>query len=286
MTDICCIGHITKDKIITPAGETNLPGGTAYYFARGMQAVCRGEVSYSVLTAMADDDSQVVRDMQADGIDVKCLPSAATLFFENKYGADFNGREQRVLSIANPFTLDDIKDVDARYVVFGSLLAHDFPVEAYAMLHGRSQVVVDVQGYLREVRQDKVYPVEWADKHRVLPFVDVLKVNEFEMEVLTGTDDPRKAALRLAEWGVREVLLTFGSFGSLIYDASSQQFFDIPAYPPRRLVDATGCGDTYVTGYVFKRAQGASIAEAGDFAARVSSLKLENSGPLTQYLYI
>ena len=89
------------------------------------------------------------------------------------------------------------------------------------------------------------------------------------MEVLTGSADPREAALRLAGWGVKEVLLTFGSFGSLIYDATERRFYDIPAYSPLTLVDAT----------VFKRAQGATIEESGHFAAAVSTLKLQDKGP-------
>ena len=33
---ICCIGHITRDKIITPDATTYLNGGTSYYFAHGI----------------------------------------------------------------------------------------------------------------------------------------------------------------------------------------------------------------------------------------------------------
>ena len=36
MNDICCIGHITLDKIITPKQTTYMPGGTSYYFSHGI----------------------------------------------------------------------------------------------------------------------------------------------------------------------------------------------------------------------------------------------------------
>lgn len=36
MNKICCIGHITHDKIITPNTEVDMPGGTSYYFAHAM----------------------------------------------------------------------------------------------------------------------------------------------------------------------------------------------------------------------------------------------------------
>jgi len=281
MYDILCIGHITKDCIITPQLTAYQAGGTAWYVSKGIAALNKQHsVSYALLTAMAEADQAPVEELQAQGIEVICHPSKETLFFENKYGENFNNRTQRVLSQADPFTLEQIKQVEARYTILGSLLANDFPIEAFAYLHEHSCLVVDVQGYLREVRGEQVHAVDWNDKLEVLKYVDVLKVNEYEMEVLTGESDPRKAALQLAAWGVREVLLTFGSYGSLIYDSATKQFFDIPAVAPKQLVDATGCGDTYVMGYIFKRAQGASMEEAGNFAAQVSSKKLEATGPL------
>jgi sugar/nucleoside kinase (ribokinase family) len=77
--------------------------------------------------------------------------------------------------------------------------------------------------------------------------------------------------------GVKEVLLTFGSMGSIIYDGST--FHKIPAYIPKEVVNATGAGDTYMTGYLYKRAKGASIEEAGRFAAAMTTLKIEGIGP-------
>ena len=50
----------------------------------------------------------------------------------------------------------------------------------------------------------------------------------------------------------------------------------------RAVVDATGCGDTYSTGYLYKRASGEGIYESGQFAAAMSTLKLEHSGPFNK----
>jgi sugar/nucleoside kinase (ribokinase family) len=90
-------------------------------------------------------------------------------------------------------------------------------------------------------------------------------------------DDPYVAAKQIHEWGVREVIITLGGGGSVIY--ADGQFFETPAYPPSRLVDATGCGDTYSAGYLYARAKGMSYAESGQFAAAMCTLKLEHTGP-------
>ena len=275
--DIICIGHITKDKIVTPKAEIYMPGGSSFYFSYGINHLDNKNLSYRLLTSLAEEDMQAVHDMRAAGIQVDVIPSRHTVYFENIYEADQNVRHQRVRAKADPFTIESVKDVKARYIVLGSLLADDFPLEVIQYLSTRGTLVVDAQGYLREVRGEKVYAIDWKEKREALKYIDILKVNEYEAEVLTGTAHLHKAAETLASWGVKEVLLTQGSFGSTLL--ADGQFYDIPAYEPLNVVDATGCGDTFVMGYVYKRAQGANVDEAGHFAAAVSTLKLEASGP-------
>ena len=275
--DIICIGHITKDKIVTPKAEIYMPGGSSFYFSYGINHLGNKNLSYRLRTSLAEEDMQAVHDMRAAGIQVDVIPSRHTVYFENIYEADQNVRHQRVRAKADPFTIESVKDVKARYIVLGSLLADDFPLEVIQYLSTRGTLVVDAQGYLREVRGEKVYAIDWKEKREALKYIDILKVNEYEAEVLTGTAHLHKAAKTLASWGVKEVLLTQGSFGSTLL--ADGQFYDIPAYEPLNVVDATGCGDTFVMGYVYKRAQGASVDEAGHFAAAVSTLKLEASGP-------
>ena len=110
-----------------------------------------------------------------------------------------------------------------------------------------------------------------------LKYIHILKANEAEMEVLTGCSEPHEAALLIADWGVKEVLLTLGDKGSLIY--AQGEFHEIPAYPALQITDATGCGDTYMVGYLYMRNKGASHREAGCFAAAMCTIKLQSHGP-------
>lgn len=287
MREIICIGHITHDHIVTPDIDLHIPGGTAWYFAWGMQALADTDSNpsspYRLITAVGEDDMPAVQQLREAGVRVEVLPSPATVYFENKYGANMNNRQQRVLSKAAPFTWDRLEPllqgVDRPYFILGSLLADDFPLDVIRHLHQIGKVVVDVQGYLREVVGEEVRATDWPDKQEALQYVDVLKTNEYEMDVLTGESDPVKAVHKLGQWGVGEVLLTLGDLGSVIYRRKENTTTRIEAFPPRKLVDATGCGDTYTMAYVYRRTQGASIAEAGRFAAAVASLKLEHSGP-------
>lgn len=278
MNYICCIGHITLDKIVTPKQTIYMPGGTSYYYSHGMSHL-KDFKHYKLVTSLAESEMKAVEDIRAKGIEVQVIPSRKTVYFENVYGENQNNRTQRVLAKADPFTIEGLQQVEANIYHLGSLLSDDFSLEVIKYLSTKGRLSVDAQGYLREVRGEKVYAVDWEDKIEALKYIDILKVNEHEMEVLTGYNVPELAALKLAEWGVKEVLITLGSLGSLIY--AENKFHHIPAYPPKEIVDATGCGDTYMAGYLYMRNKGASYEEAGCFAAAMSTLKLEHSGPFS-----
>lgn len=276
MKDICCIGHITKDKIITPRQTVYMAGGTSFYFSYAFSHLPQN-VSFLLVTKLGEGEMKSVEDMRQAGIDVKVYPSSHTVYFENKYGDNQNDRTQRVLERADPFTVDEMREVNAGVYHLGSLLSDDFSTEVVKYLSTKGRISIDAQGYLREVRGEKVYPIDWAEKLEILAHTDIIKVNEHEMEVITGFTDPRAAAKCLAEWGVKEVCVTLGSEGSIIL--AEGKFYDIPAYEPKEIVDATGCGDTYSAGYLWCRAQGMGFEESGKFAAAMCTLKLEHSGP-------
>lgn len=277
--DILCIGHITHDRIITPAlpQGVDCAGGTAFYVAWAMQHLPH-DVSFGVITATGDDLEHEVEKLRQAGIDITNFNSPASVYFENSYGRNMNNRRQRVMSKASPFTIEKLSQAEAEVFHLGTLLQDDFSPEVVEYLASKGRVCVDVQGYLREVRGQRVYAVDWPDKLRVLKHTDILKVNEHEIDVLTdGERDLQRAARLIAKWGVREVLVTLGSYGSIIYDGD--RFYEIPGYAPHQVVDATGCGDTYAAGYLYARARGASCEEAGRLAAAMCTLKLEHTGP-------
>ena len=44
--EICCIGHITLDKVVTPKATVFMPGGTSFYFSN---AVANMDVRYALV---------------------------------------------------------------------------------------------------------------------------------------------------------------------------------------------------------------------------------------------
>ena len=276
MYDICCIGHITLDKVVTPRAVAHMAGGTSFYFS---SAIRNMDVSYTLVTSLAESEMHVVEALRAKGTEVHASTCAHTVYFENIYSGNQDHRTQRVLQKADPFTVEQLLDIDANIFHLGPLLADDIPVELIRELSSRGKVSLDAQGYLRKVEDKNVIPVDWPAKKEALQYIDILKVNEHELEALTGLTDIKKGAEVLADWGVKEVVVTLGSMGSVIY--AEGLFYNVPAYIPTAVVDATGCGDTYMAGYLYQRTKGALYQEAGEFAAAMASFKIESSGPFT-----
>lgn len=120
MVDICSIGHITRDKIVTPDKTVYMAGGTSFYMTYGISHLPR-KVSYQLVTKVGEESQEDIEKIKKLGLDVVCYPSRHTVFFENIYGKDFNGRTQKVRAKADPFTIEDVKPLEAK--VFQSRLA-------------------------------------------------------------------------------------------------------------------------------------------------------------------
>lgn len=113
-----------------------------------------------------------------------------------------------------------------------------------------------------------------------LPLVDILTPNETEASVLSGievtdSDSARQAARKIAELGARQIIITMGSRGALLFDG--QQFQHIPSFKALS-VDTTGAGDAFNGAFVAALAAGQSAVQAATFASAFASLAVEREG--------
>ena len=274
MYDICCIGHLTHDKIITPTHTVDMAGGTSFYFSHAIRQM---PVQYHLVTALAKEDYAFVEALIQAGVSTTVLSSTHTVYFENIYPDQSDHREQKVLFTADPFQLTDIAHLQSSIFHLGPLLAEDISPALIQLLATKGTVSLDAQGYLRKVMNQEVVATTWDQKNEVLPYINILKANETEAEKLTGLSNHYDAAKSLADFGVKEVVITLGSKGSLIY--AEGNFYEVPAMPPTTIVDATGCGDTYMAGYLYQRFQQVNYYNAGLFGAAMASMKIAASGP-------
>ena len=278
MLDVCVIGHVTRDRIRAgPGAAKNATGGAASYTAIALR---RLGLEVGVITKVAAGDRRaLLAGFEREGIHVACAKSRATTTFELSYpAADPESRQLRVAAVADPFDAGDLAGLEAKAVHVAPLMGQDVDAAFLECVSQKSELVsLGVQGLVRQERGAEVVACDWKQKRAGLACVDILMADLEEAQILSGAKDPAEAAARLVELGPREVVVTDASRGSLV--RAEGRVFRIPALPPAKLVDATGCGDTYAAGYLRERLAGAGPEQAGRFGAAVAALKLARRGP-------
>ena len=276
MHDVWVIGHVTVDRLATPAGWLECAGGTATYFSLAL-ARLGGDVA--VLTRMAREDAERLLAGERElGIEVVCSDSPKTTEFENRYlDDDRDRRVQRVGAVALPFVPADLGDLRAHLFHLGPLTHDDISPEFLEAVAKRGRVSLDVQGLVRRIVRGGVELADWPEKERGLAGVSIVKADEDEARVLTGESDPLRSARRIASWGPEEVLVTLAGRGSVVWHGG--ELHHVEAVATERPVDPTGCGDTFMAGYVFARLGGRDVVSAARFGSAAAALKLRHVGP-------
>lgn len=266
---IAVIGPVTKDMIVIGKNKKEQIGGTAFY--SGIALANLG-IKTKIFTKLSVKDKSLLSNMKHKNIELFPYFCKSTTCFRNIYLGD--ERQQFVDSISAPFSVKDVKGAgNCRFVHLGPLTKGDIPLSVIKYLKSLGLTIsLDVQGYLRRIRNKKISLMKWKDKEKFLKYVDILKADKKEAKVLTGKDE-RLAAMTLAAMGPAEAIITDGEHGSLIY--SQNRYYRIPAFSPGVTKDVTGCGDTYMAAYLAKRMQSSDLKECGLFAARCATAKIE-----------
>ncbi len=278
MFDVCIIGHVTRDIIRLSSRDSNeMPGGVSYYAGMALQSL--GLETAVISKAAKKDADEIMAKLERIGVRTYCSATEATTVFENDYSSDeIKIRKQRVRSVAHAFDSSDLGRLRARIFHLGPLTNGEMSVGFLKAVSQRAgRVFLDVQGFVRRIEHGEICLVDWRDKRKGLVHVDFLKANLPEARILSGEEDPERAARALADLGPTEVVVTLGGEGSLLLAAGSA--YRIPAFRPWAIVDPTGCGDSYSAGYIYCRLQSDDVEAAGRFGAALATLKLQCHGP-------
>lgn len=277
--DVVFVGHYTRDTIVSAAGTRVVDGGAFNY---GAHVAGRMGLRVAAVTRLAREHFPVVEELRRLGVVVFAHATPASTCLRIEYPtSDVDRRIITVASSAGPFMPQDVRGLRARaFVVGASVRGEVGPAVIEELAGGTALVAVDVQGFVRVVRNGRLVYDPWPEMQAVLAHVDVLKADAVEAEMLTGKADIRAAAQVLADFGPAEIVLTHRD-GVLVHAGGR---FHEASFFPRELVGRSGRGDTCIAAYVARRLaagqpQTGSPAEATVWAAVVTSLKMEGEGP-------
>ena len=275
--DIAVLGPVPHDHITTWRGEVIEKFGGVLYTAASLSSLV-GEGSRIVpVTHVRKSDRESVRGLLAGlpHVDTRHVSSEAdrgdviTLFYTHH-----NQRVERQTGCMNPITpedLDGLMGVDA----FVCVPITDFEVPLVTLRHIRANsdavIVFDAHGPTNTCTRSGERALKfWIERDLWLPCIDILKMNRDEASCcwFAGEHDPEqlrhigelpmdelpKLAAHCLARGVRALCVTLDEHGCAVYfnDADGRlREHVIRRVPVERVVDTTGCGDSFAGGLAY-----------------------------------
>lgn len=273
--DTLIIGPVSLDQNIDFEGREYHEVGGA--IVQSGYAASRIGHKTALFTKLNPLDADLEKTFETSGADLFWKQSEKTTSIRNRYfTADKETRECKAISVCDPFQLEELPEVTTRVYHLAGLIYGDFSSDLIKALHGREgKVAVDVQCLLRHAESDgSMVFYDWPDKETHLQYIDFLKTDAAEAQILTGESDRIEAAKKLHKWGAKEIMITHNT-EVLIYNGSETYTCPIRA---RNLSGRTGRGDTCFSGYITERLT-KNIPDALLYATALVSLKMETVGP-------
>ena len=279
MFDVCVIGQIVKDYNYLK-GKKYPPkisaGGTGYYSTYTYYNL---GLKTAVVTSFNKNDKYLL-SRQFENIKIINNNNATSTEFRNYYRfGDKNYRKQEATYNNRPVKN---KIPKAKIYHFGPLVPNDINYILYNKIKKRKGLkILDVQGLTRDIKNQIIINQINPSIKKLLKGFDVLKCDTRELFLIKDYKKKESIVNYLFDLGISEIIVTKGFFGSTIY-SKDKDITVIPPFIPNKIVDTTGCGDTYAAIYAFARYKGYSIYHAGLLASAGSGIKTEKTGLLTK----
>ena len=107
-------------------------------------------------------------------------------------------------------------------------------------------------------------------------YISLITPNQTESALLSGVEDNLDAAVeRLMQLGVKDVVVTLGSKGSLVISEGAKTL--VPSLKVKA-VDTTAAGDTFCGALCVALSEGCSLVDAAGFATKASALTVQKMG--------
>ena len=262
MVDLAVLGNVSIDVI---DGGRPQVGGGPYHCGQGLRLLERR--AHVVAKCAPDDRALVVPPLASLGLQLTMVDAERTAAFALSYEGEVRTTELR--AVGDPWTPDDLTAIGAaEWVHVAPLVQSDFPAETMEALAVGRKVSYDGQGLVRCAELGRVRFDDAFDPD-VLRNVSFLKLAEEEASVILR-DVNERSVERL---GVPEVVVTYGSRGSVVYAGGDTT--PVPCHPIQG-VDLTGCGDVFGVGYLAARSDGLGPVAAARRATALVALLLTN----------
>lgn len=260
---VIVVGSTTIDTIILPKTKTLKIGGVTTYAGFTFQYIGLGT---TVLSNIAKEDSYIFDFFAQNNIQFINGDTKTTTKFTNNYSID--KRMQKMPTCASPIQSGYVKPAISAYNIFhfGPLHPKDVEIAMFKLAFRHKKIIsLDLQGYVRKIYNGDVKSHTSPKLNAVLPYVDFIKAEENELDLLLR--DLNLTLKKLIDiYKIKECVVTCGANGGYIVNSNLKTKFD--AYPVYEVYDTTGAGDVFFAAFLAARLlKKKSIKDSCAFAA-------------------
>ena len=286
MKNICVIGSLNMDLVVNvdtmpKPGQTiigsnfkEVPGGKG---ANQAVAMARLNGNVSMIGKVGEDGfgQTLINSLKNDKVDTTYIQTAKGATGVALITVDKNAQNSIVVSPGANFEVKE-DDIDNNIEAIKNsdivVLQLETPLNTikYALNKAKELNKYTILNPAPAVKLDD----------EIIKNDDLLTPNETELEIISGVsieteEDIQKAAQIMIEKGVKELIVTLGSKGSLYINKEKSMFKK--AYKVEA-VDTTAAGDSYTGALAVALSQDKCIEDAMDFASKVGALSVLKEG--------
>jgi hypothetical protein len=274
---VAITGPVCKDIIIIDNEIVREGvGGSIYYEAKTLHAF---EVEIKTFgTYDIKDDEWIKKDFE--GMNLVPLYGPGTITHKLSYSKQNPDVRETLVPEYGPNSfplesklLEELKSFD--YIFLGPLYYENLSHEFFERMKG-SNLVLNNFGLFTSHKNGAIFREKPENLLLAAPFLKYLFLDEEEAKFGAQKDNIEEAAKHFLSLGTKVVTITRGSKGSTVF--TPDQKYEIPAYPPKNLIDPTGAGDTYLAAFIYATTLFNDIQKQGEFAAMTATMAIEKNG--------
>ena len=241
---VLVVGSVAYDTITTPAAsrEDSL-GGSATYFSVGISNFA----PVSLVAVIGDDfQEQHIELLRSRGVDVSGLKreQGETFRWAGEYfSADLNARTtlDTQLNVFAEFSPSLSAEQRSSPYLFLANIDPELQLDVLEQMERRPDLVaLDSMNFWIDGKRDAL--------NKVVANADVLFMDEGEARDFACEGNLVTAARKIMTMGPSALVIKQGAHGVLVF--SGDTVFSAPAFPLDHVVDPTGAGDTFASGFI------------------------------------
>lgn len=260
---VCVVGTIVYDHIFAFKGEEIKAWGGIFYNIIGFANIFDKESNIYPVSKVGEGHLRELNNILAPYKNIDTTGITISPEGTNEDLTHYVTRDRRIETTKlriKPIKYQDVEEyLNADVILFNFISGVDIPLDTIREVRERSKAIIfmDVHNKAFGIDTDgQRFPRPWKEWKEWLCYADIVQMNEEECGLIMGKEltqinEFTAAAIEIIKAGPSQILITLGNKGALIvYKKQKDYYHAVIPITSHKLIDTTGCGDSFSAGYI------------------------------------